>query len=128
MAIAMDYPAWAHFLIEGSGLLVAAAVAYGVVKTKIAKIEKDMIAIRKDLVRIQSDLSDWKQARLAMVVTDEDCKRIQLQCRQQVCTRVEEMNTVTNEYIKSNNSKWTQVATLLGAICQKMEIKLPEWK
>lgn len=122
------FPSVTHMLVEGAGLLVAAAVAYGVVKTKIAKIEKDLIGIRRDLVKIQSDLSDWKQARLTMVVTDEDCKRIQLQCRQQVCTRVEEMSSITNEYIKSNNSKWNQVATLLGAICQKMGIKLPEWK
>lgn len=128
MTIGMDVPLYVHFAVEGAGLLIAAAVAYGVVKTKLAKVEKDLLSIRKDLASFNKELATWKQERVSIVVTDEDCAKIQKVCRQQVCGKIEQVGNVMNEYVKANNTKWQEVATLLGAICTKMEIKLPDWK
>lgn len=104
---------WLHVLAEVSGLLLAAAVAYGVVKTKIKRMEQDI----EDL-----------QIGVGDAMPKQDCLLMQEACQEKVCGKIDDIGVSVGKTIDNNTRKWQQVATILGAICQKLNISLPDWK
>jgi hypothetical protein len=110
---AVEMSRWLHYFLEFVGIMVAAAVAYGITKAKIARMERDIEEI---------------QLNLGGAMSIEDCKESQEACQSHLCTKIDDLGTVVSNSISNNTSKWQQVATILGAICAKLNIPLPNWK
>jgi hypothetical protein len=110
---AVEMSRWLHYFLEFVGIMVAAAVAYGITKAKIARMERD-------IEELQSNLGE--------AMTQESCKEFQENCQSHLCTKIDEIGTTVSDSISNNTRKWQQVATILGAICQKLNIPLPNWK
>jgi len=104
---------WLHVVIEGAGILIAAAVAYGIVKTKIARLESDLVEL---------------QIGVGLSMPKEECHLMQEDCQEKICTKMDDLGETVGKTIDNNTRKWQQVATILGAICQKLHIPLPDWK
>jgi hypothetical protein len=100
-------------MIEGAGILLAAAVAYGIVKTKLSRMESDIVDL---------------QLSMGGAVLKEECHAVQEACQEKICDKMDDLGDTVGKTIDNNTRKWQQVATLLGAICQKLHIPLPDWK
>jgi hypothetical protein len=68
-------------------------------------------------------------------MTRVDCENAQNACQALVCQKMDDVAEKVDrniekvdETIANNTGKWHGVATVLGAICAKLEIPLPKWK
>ena len=118
---------WTHIIVEFFGMALAVGIAYGIMRTKISGIIADII-----------ELKEWHKThntKLGDFMTKADCENTQKACQQLLCLKIDEVGTKVDnnidkvdKTISNNTGKWQDVATVLGAICAKLEIALPKWK
>jgi hypothetical protein len=118
---------WLHVLLEVVGIGIAIGIAWGIIKTKVSTLERDMEEFQE--YKIISDEFH------GTVMTKEDCEKKQTSCQRLVLNRLDSFTQSINDVgqqvqssTTENTSKWQHVATVLGAICQKLEIPFPKWK
>jgi len=118
---------WLHILLELGGIAVAVGVVWGIIKTKIDNIEGDIGTLKT--------FHQQQEEFMGSVMTKEDCLREQETCQAHMVERldhfgekIDNVGSKVETSINNNTGKWHQVATILGAICQKLEINLPNWK
>jgi hypothetical protein len=68
------------------------------------------------------------QISTGLAMPKEECKEMQEDCQDKVCGKIDTLGETVGKTIDNNTKKWQQVATILGAICQKLHIPLPDWK
>ena len=121
-------PTWVQVAIQLLTLLIAGGIAWGVVKTKLADIEKEITANTARVAAIERDFTAWQKLRSKDVVTVADCARIQTGCQQAVLQKLEGLKNDFSDYRRVAETNWRNIASTVGVVCTKLEVKPPEWK
>ena len=122
----MLQPLWVTIVVQLLTLLVAAGIAYGMTRAKLSTNEKEITVLRKEVTQLQLDFQKWQRERLPSVVKTSDCHDMQVNCRSSICGKIDTLTRKLDTYTLAAQKKDQQLALVIGAICQKLEIDLPE--
>jgi hypothetical protein len=90
--------------------------------------EKDIEALRRDSERIRADFEKWKRQRLHSIMTEEDCEKVQDKCRTSICGKIDRLSTEFHAYALNAHANAQRNAMFIGAVCDKLNIPVPEVK
>ena len=128
-------PMWMTISVQLLTLFIAAGVSYGMTKARLSSNERDIVALTAQIVKIETDFQKWQRERFSTVVTMSRCGEMQTNCKSTIIekidklsTKVEVFVTATAAYNATVISNDHRLAIVIGAICQKLEIPLPELK
>lgn len=124
--VIMLQPMWVTITVQLMTLLIAAGISYGMTRAKLSSNEKDIIALKKDIAQIQTEFQKWQRERLPSVVTQPDCTRMQADCKASICGKIDSISKKIDDFMKKESKEDKQLALIIGAICQKLDIHLPE--
>lgn len=128
-------PMWITVAIQLLTLIVAAGISYGMTKARLASHEKDIASlrtesdkIRLDSEKIRTDFERWKRERLHSIMTEKDCEQLQLKCRTSICGKIEKLSEKFDLYTLNAQANAQRNAMFIGAVCDKLNIPVPEIK
>lgn len=124
--VIMLQPMWVTITVQLMTLLIAAGISYGMTRAKLSSNEKDIIALKKEIAQIQAEFQKWQRERLPTVVTTPDCTRMQADCKASICGKIDMLSRKIDDFVKKETREDKQLALVIGAICQKLDIHLPE--
>jgi hypothetical protein len=119
-------PAWITVAVQLLTLLVAAGISYGMTRAKLSSNEKQIIELRRDVTQLQLEFQKWQRDRTKSVVTGDDCTRMQATCRESICRKIDNLTVSVDSFRQVTQTNWQNLAIVIGAICQKLEIDPPE--
>jgi hypothetical protein len=111
---------WVHLVLEVVGVAIALGIAWGIFKTRLNAVESKVESL--------TDNEDTFVKKEDCFFMREDCQKHMAERTDSFEKAMKDVGTKVESSINNNTSKWQQVATVLGAICQKLEIPLPKWK
>lgn len=119
-------PVWLTVIFQALTLLVAAGISYGMTRAKLSTNEKEIAALKRDVAAMQLDFQKWQRDRTKSVVTGSDCTRMQATCRESICRKIDNLSIKMDSYTQTAQTNWQNLAMVIGAICQKLDIDPPE--
>lgn len=122
----MLQPMWVTIMVQMLTLIVAGGISYGMTRAKLSSNEKEIVKLQAKMAEIEKDFAIWQRQRLTSVVTSADCDKSQLGCRDALCKKIDELGTKFDTYTKASNATSQSLALVIGAMCQKLNIPLPE--
>lgn len=144
-------PTLVMWLLQGAIALVPAAltagILYGVMKTKIKHLEEahqkvqDGLEGRLSRAKTEADselaellaahqavateVRQWMLDRKHSVRTVDICDLVQARCQQRFCGKVDKLLERFDHHCETQEKKWNNLTGLLGGLCAKLEIELP---
>ncbi len=124
----MLQPMWVTLVVQILTLMLAGGISYGMTRAKLSTNEKAIVALQAKMAQIELDMQIWQKQRLATVVTDEDCGKMQGICKDSVCKKIDELSCKFDTFTTASHLNQQSMALVIGAVCSKLDIPLPELK
>jgi hypothetical protein len=124
----MLQPMWVTIIVQVFTLMLAAGVSYGMTRAKLSSNEKEIVALQAKMMEIEKEMQVWQRQRLTSVMTVEDCEKMQGVCQGNVLKSLSDLSTKLDSYVTTSHLNQQSLALVIGAICTKLDIPLPELK
>jgi|GEM_PF-4454680 len=105
--------------------IAAVAIAYGVFKTKQRQFENDLRDLKVGFAEHQKVYQNWVSDRKHSLRTTTNCHEIRTECQAKFYNKLDKLITKYEKNGKEYEKRWNRLSSLLGAICARMKIEIP---